>query len=799
MQWPNPNQSQRAMNREPIGFIWGISICKLPLHIVLLPLRIVLLCAGFWLAVGGMSLEAGEIILKNGTVLKGSPIPMKGINFDTMQANSGGNTEVYHFWKIEDEMRSYFVARQKVQNVIQGANARSFEEFVIPQLPMKRSITVTQVGSIFNIEPFSEFGRRTVQVNTRTGVEPIVQGINLITPEMTSITSLSHHWNFHVATSTIPPPILASIMHRVIDNANPDQRLKIARFFLRCGKYEQAQEELQVISKDFVELKQKIDEYTIDLRQLQATQVYNELTMRKQAGQHRLVNQSLDIFPRQDVSTTILRNVDDLKKEYLTAQEQGEKAKSMLSDYAMQLGDNEETAELKWMMSGLIHEMDVETIERLTPFLRSDIDASLSIREKLGLAYSAWVAGTENAVADLKQAIHLWQARSVIMEYLRTENSNERGLLLTKLRQIEGLGTKSYNAIVDHLLPFIATPEASGNQRFTIEIPNTSPPLKYRVQLPLEYYPSHDYPVVVVLRDGNRTIDDELDWWAGSVEKPGYAQRQGFITIAPEYLFPDEFEYHHSEHAHLTVVNSLIDASKRFSINRKKIFVGGHGSGGDATFDMALSHPDIFTGAMPIVGVSSRYDVQYAKNAPLTSFYVVMGQYDRDSVDRNASQLNRMMKSAQDMICAVFLARGHEDYFEEIPRLFEWMNRLEQKQTKEFEVKVMRPFDTRFYWLEAQPLSPSNVSVNANGNIIGQPLTIWSLVTPGSAFHIRCPGKNNLFKLSPEQVNFEKRLEVHYNGVVRYNDIPEFNLEAMLEEIRTNGTLYPRVWMTLRF
>ena len=64
--------------------------------------------------------------------------------------------------------------------------------------------------------------------------------------------------------------------------------------------------------------------------------------------------------------------------------------------------------------------------------------------------------------------------------------------------------------------------------------------------------------------------------------------------------------------------------------------LAGHGIGGDAAWDIAIAHPDVWAGVIPIVAVADKFVGRYAKNAPYVPWYIVAGELDGDKMSRNA-------------------------------------------------------------------------------------------------------------------------------------------------------------------
>src|SRR5690606_18091628 len=131
---------------------------------------------------------------------------------------------------------------------------------------------------------------------------------------------------------------------------------------------------------------------------------------------------------------------------------------------------------------------------------------------------------------------------------------------------------------------------------------------------------------------------------------PGHAMKRGYIVIAPDYADQQDAEYNYSLHAHIAVVASIRDARQRFGVNSNRIFLGGHGMGGDAAFDIGMSHADLFAGVMPIAAICDKYCKWTWDNTKLTGWYVVGGERDRNTLEVNAATLNQMMKRGYDLV-----------------------------------------------------------------------------------------------------------------------------------------------------
>jgi hypothetical protein len=252
--------------------------------------------------------------------------------------------------------------------------------------------------------------------------------------------------------------------------------------------------------------------------------------------------------------------------------------------------------------------------------------------------------------------------------------------------------------------------------------------------------------------------------------------------------------YDYSAEVHNRVQNALRDARQRFNIDSDRVFLSGHGGGGDAAFDIGMSHPDLFAGVIPIAGVCDKYCKWYWKNGKHTNWYVVTGELDRDSLARNSREMNRMLRYGYDLVYAEYSGRGFESYYEEIHRIFEWMElHKRMPEPREIDVEVLRPGDTRFFWLEAHGLPPTVaqsavLADDSTGRTPAvRPMNLSGKATEGNAIYITSGSQKHTLWLTPAVVDFEKRVTIRHNGKQRFNDFIEPSLAVILDDLRHRG------------
>ena len=444
-------------------------------------------------------------------------------------------------------------------------------------------------------------------------------------------------------------------------------------------------------------------------------------------------------------------------------------------------------------LRGVIREqLDFESLPRLDAFLKLHADETLEPAERLALAYSGWIVGAENAITDLNAAVHLWDAQFLVRQALGEHDAAVRAQLAAQVSQLEGIGPEVVRQIVEHVPPWKETAFRPGAGAFDVTVePDDGPAVTYSVLLPLEYNPFHRYPMIVALRPAQRSRADELAWWGGTAENPLQSQRRGYIVIAPEYLQQGQRSYQYDAFAHHAVLTALTDACRRFHVDSDRIFLAGHASGGDAAFDIGLAHPDLFAGVIPIAGVIDRHAKFLWKNGRRVAWYVVSGELDRDTFQRNAFVLNQMLKYGFDMIFTEYIGRGYESFYEEIHKLFDWMDRQRRERfftdpdDRKVEVSVLRPHDDQYYWvtLRGLPASVIQSPVNGGSGRQNRPMMLQVKITEGNTVYLRSGAERHTLWLSPEMIDFQQRVRVRDGGRTVFNDFVQPDIATLLEDV----------------
>lgn len=132
-----------------------------------------------------------------------------------------------------------------------------------------------------------------------------------------------------------------------------------------------------------------------------------------------------------------------------------------------------------------------------------------------------------------------------------------------------------------------------------------------------------------------------------SLTRQGQAARRGYVVIAPKWQKEFQREYEFTLREHASVLFALRDAIQRVSIDTDRVFLSGHSMGGDAAWDIGLSHPDLWAGVIPIVANADRYIHKYSDNGRGLPMYFVGGERDGGWLNENGMELDRYLKGSE--------------------------------------------------------------------------------------------------------------------------------------------------------
>ena len=666
------------------------------------------------------------MLLKDGRVIEGSHVQVAGVAENPLDIKiTAGEVAVLPLLMFDDGLRRTFIHYGQVAQMLENRRSGMFAS-ASGRTSRSKGAGIGRIGRGRPLGPFDEFGRRTFEMQSRDGPLSVVQGITEITPTYTKIEGLMGAprpvvWDMRLATSSIPRELLGKILKTAVPQDDVDARLEVVRLYLQSERYRDAEQELAEIIKDFPQ-HENLNEQIRQLRQLGASLILKEIQLRAKAGQRQLAQTLLAKFPNEGVSGATLEQV----RELLTKYEADEPSQAGRARGAQCRGGTHHRRQQPRAGRGFCQgnrRRGQCRLARPAGLVRAPRRRERADRRTEGGAGDQRLAGGRERCdrrfsrrrvagpgAESRAALSGRAARRRAFGDPR-ELADQPAATVPRVAQLLKL-----------MKPPLDVPEDAkrGPGLYELTVPGLpgENDARYYLQLPPEYDPLRRYPVIVALADAGVPPQAEIEFWAGPPradgEPLGQATRHGYITIAVEWLQPKQTAYGYSAREHHAVLGSLRDASRRFSIDTDRVFLTGHGVGGDAAWDIALAHPDIWAGVMPFVATAEKYCQRYAANAEYVSWYFVCGELDGDKMSRNARELDRYFGRNKDNTVVEYLGRGYEPFGDELQRLFDWMGRRSRKMPQEFQCVTMRPWDNFFWWLEVGDLPDKSMIAPAS-------------------------------------------------------------------------------------
>ena len=751
--------------------------------------------------------QGSEIVLDDGRVLSGRLAPIPGLADDPKALLKRDGADLRLILMCHDDLRRTFVSKRAVREFREGGTGEVLEQFHVHQATPRQAPLVNNVGQVLSISPFDEFGRRVFSMQTERGPFDIIQGITVVTPLWTKVEGLKHMWDQRIATSSIPRETLTQILARQVDPTNVEQRLKVVRLYLQSERYIDAQAELEQVIADFPNRQAELEPQLTSLAQLGARRLLLEIRQRRDAGQHEMAYNLLQNFPAEGVAGETLAAVRELAQEYGQMLASREELLGSIDADVARIEEPDLRSRLAPVRDEIAAELSVATLDRLSAYRQFADDEGLTTSERLALALSGWLVGSNGATENFPVAMSMYRIRNLIRQYLAEPTKVERDRLLDEIRSQENSDPASIARLVANMRPPLDLPESNPETplMYRLDVPawDGGPAIEYIVQLPPAYDPYRRYPTIVTLHGAGTTPELQIDWWAGGRNehgvRQGQATRHGYIVVAPAWGKLQQRSYEFSAREHAAVLDTLRDACRRFAVDTDRVYLSGHSMGGDAAWDIGLAHPDLWAGVLPIVARSDKYCAHYWENAQYVPFYFVGGELDGDKMVNNARDLDRYLNRGFPTTVVEYLGRGHEHFSDEILRLFDWMGRHRRDFfPKEFSTRTMRPWDNFFWWVELDDF-PARVSVDPRdwppprGT---RPMVVAATITGTNAIRVQTGANRVTLWLSPEIIDFDRRIDITVNRqkLLNLTDQLRANAEVLLEDVRTRGDRQHPFW-----
>jgi pimeloyl-ACP methyl ester carboxylesterase len=810
------------------------------------------LLAGVLCLLTGLSLvQAHMIVFKDGYTLKGN---LKAEKITIFDSQSGVALQVDKLssmaYSMDDKVRQVFFS--KVSHALLQVYEQRSDPAADPvnYLDGFSQITAYKVpaGIIASYSPWTEKWDRTVKLQLpEGGVTSIRQHLSILTPYYARIDARGYKWTCFYLTKELPPDMLRDLIVKYESRKLPKgkslalaQRYRIYRFMAQAGLYEQAATELTGILKDFPDQEEKIAGYRENLKKLLALELADKIEEAQKCGRHDWAYATLTRFPMQLVDETVQARLRGIQAVYDTAVQNLKLAQGFLTELPGLMTEGTQREALTPALEMIQAELNSDTVSRLETFLSQAQQAqrdraagrtpAFGPEQLLALAVSGWLMGNAAAEPRVETALHLWHARQFLLEYQKTAALTDR----TKLRDAyQKQATLAYDELarlvrylpppeplalpgairypfvppvvpVPHItalsslmMPYVpAVPDRFELQASLPWIGRVGP--SFQLQLPPEYHPGRNYPVLIALHEAGEKPEAMLQRWSA------LAAQHGYILVAPEWdRAPAQSQgYQYTLEEHRAVLDVLRDLRQHLQVDSDRVFLTGWGEGGTMAFDVGLAHPDQFAGVIPIGGLPKYYATRYWANAQYLPFYAVVGEMNGDVYNANYKQFDGWLSHGYYSLLVAYHGRGAEWFAGELPQIFDWMNHKKREnpvpelgkvpgfnvQGNEFQ--IMRPSDNHFYWLSGEGLNDRHInnSVRTWSNRVGA-ATLQARINNGNQINVHATGfRKVVVWLAPGMIDFQTPARVFVNLNLLWANrkiVPDPNI--MLEDLYLRG------------
>ncbi len=653
---------------------------------------------------------------------------------------------------------------------------------------------------------FDDFGRRLYTIDAHRGPKTILQAMTEITATYVSVQVVRDQkfprWDMRLSPNSIPPLTLRNILHHELDLTRPGEWMRIVRFYMQGERYGEARAELEQAIKKFPELAENAP-ILVELNQRLADQALREIELRRRSGQHLFATKFLQSFPPGLMPIETELKIKDQMDELQRMLAQVSEIRTALTTSVQGLPESDKQA-VQPIVDEILKEIRFDSLARLNDYQRLRGDDSLTAQQKVAFAIGGWLLGENAGLDNFAVAKSLVRVHAMVREYLSPAAEPRRVEILTELAKEEGSQPDLVAKILANMTPPMNAPEhqsedPAGLFRLSVQVPAAAGgSVDYVIQVPPEYDPYRKYPCVLSLPGLGMSPEQQVDWWAGpqipnSTFRQGHASRNGYIVVSPKWMIEQQGQYNYTEGEHARVLTCLRDAMRRFSIDTDRVFISGHFDGATAAWDIMLAHPDLWAGAMMISPSADKFIIQCADNAYLVPTYFVYGEFAAGFTQTLGQTLDKYItRSRFDCLAVEYKGRGREHFYEELPRMIQWMelssHRRDRSPDEDVELQVLRPGDRFFYWLESPELNP-DATINAFAfDPTKKSFVKFKVEKASNSLRISTiPSRKIWVWLSPDVIDMTSPVKIINKGKSTTLKSISPDLGVMLEDVRTRA------------
>lgn len=620
------------------------------------------------------------------------------------------------------------------------------------------------------------------------------QGIKYLTPDGTMVVTVGYMWDLFYRTKELGPDTVRKLLEvefakdkKEYKNLSQiDKELKITKFLAMTGWTKIAHDDLEnmLATMPAKDGQQLVAEWQV-LERVLAMEYFHDLERDVKLGRHETAQRHIEEFFNRDMESLLGdsqygNQVFAFKLAYRKKQDQLELARRYLKDLPA-IAPLQSRQFLQQAAADILQELNLDTLPRLETFLRVAHAYELArqrkrrpildVKQTMAFALTGWTLGDAAAKENFSEAMQIWQARSFLLHYLRTENVVDRDNLRVRFKKDNKLGFDVLARIINRLPP----PEPhktidSTVQQVQMKLPGRFNMGTYFVQLPPEYHHYRTYPVLIVLGNAGQSPRVMMQRWGK------LASENGYILVAPEWTTMGQTMYQFSDREHLVVLNCIRDLRRHFAVDSDRVFLSGSQEGGMMAYDVGLSHPDQFAGVLPMAAWPEQNAWLYWSNAQYLPFYVVDGQRHGSSPERNEKMFKKWISWHYPVLYVEYIGRGREWFGGEMEQMFDWMNRKKRVfplkqvgsgigQQAENVFRTIRPGDNRFYWLSTVQIDrryAQRPGVALNPNQLTA--TMWAKIHSQNEIYVYTRGLDQIsIWIAPGLIDFSRKVKIRLN------------------------------------
>lgn len=659
------------------------------------------------------------------------------------------------------------------------------------------------------MSPFDAKGQAMAELSVAgKQAESIQLGITSINQNMVEVTSQTHAWTFGMSVAVVPDDILyPGLLEQAVGFDDGDIRLNMAGMLTEAGKYTAARRLLDNIHSSFPELDSAVTHAEETLRQKFAASVLRELQRKQQTGQHARAAAYARLFPQQDLTAAAQVAVKDLTEEYQELKRRVEQASSTLMISVGMIEDQDRQQQARDMVTELRHELDTHNIQHLEAWEFLSEDVGLDEQSKVALAVSGWMLGSDNAFRSFTECYGLFLIRQMVTDYIQTDPSDTVACstLIERIQAQEGYSVERTAALIRNSpapVPIRTIPQPDGSQTF--ELKAAVDKINAVGRLPADYSGHRSYPLLIAIPRQGVSMQDTLAWWAQQ------AERFGYIVVVPEVLDQYSEDYAADAAQHRRILGFVRRLKFGLRVDDNRVFIAGHGVGGEIAMDIASCHPDLFAGVVSIAGLGRRHIQWSAHNSADLGWYIVLGERQPFWYNRMRLLLKKLLgrisayKQNGNMVMVRYPNRGFESFYEESPAIFEWMEVTARNPWPDvISAEIMRTTDLSWYWLQFDSLPPEFAALEEPTTFrdgVKRSGSVTARILAGNGFHVRVRPSAGSILLSPEIPGIDVTSEITVRaGKTNIRTEFEPSVRDLLEHYAASGERVRQCHMRIPF